>query len=145
MSDLADRLREMVAATREAPPIQYAPGSWGPPHFTMVAPEDLELAADELDRLSDENAQVRALYNQHLVRHAAQLDRLSARAAELEAVLREVEWRGTAVLDDLTRLHTCLWCGGIARGQRSAKGHAEGHAPDCRLARLLSPLPEEGK
>lgn len=59
---------------------------------------------------------------------ADELDRRSARAAELEAVLREVEWRGTAVLDDMTRLYTCLFCGNLK---------VAGHKPNCRLAKLL--------
>ena len=126
---LADRLRRLSVAVTDG---------WAIPNHQSQLADGLVEAADELDRLSDENAQVRALYDQHLVRHAAQLDRLSARAAELEAVLREVEW---VEADEGSGSYRCPIC----RGQKPGPLPMElGHAPDCRLARLLSPLPEEG-
>ena len=127
MSDLADRLREDALVLDR---FFYADDKGGKQSVALMRE-----AADELDRLSDENAQVRALYDQHLVRHAAQLDRLSARAAELEAVLREVEWSDDDLNEEGNPAHFCVSCGSEQQ---------DGHTSTCRLARLLSPLPEEG-
>jgi hypothetical protein len=74
---------------------------------------------------------------------AASITELEARLSEAREVLREVEWEG----QNMGRA-SCPSCGGLQtykppfKHEFILKDETPGHAPACRLARLLAPPPE---
>lgn len=61
------------------------------------------------------------------------LDTKEAQLAEAKAVLRELEWCGIYDDDD----GGCMACGGNKPGGGVKSGDFDGHAPGCRLAKVL--------
>ena len=84
-----------------------------------------------------------ALYDMPYSRARGEMDvanrALIAAAPDMASMLRELEWRGQAT----GFLDCCPCCGGIrAILIARSEGLEPGHKPDCRLAKLLSELPE---
>jgi hypothetical protein len=63
----------------------------------------------------------------------AMTERLETELAEAKALLREVEWQKPRGQSPGLECDTCPVCGGVEASFIGGKGHA----PDCRLAKVL--------